>query len=362
MKSNASLELDENKENDNNIDNSDDSDISREIGNKSRKKNNEIPLKLNKPRVKKRKNNRRKGKEKEDKTEKSENIVNSSNDSNGNEGNFIRKEGISNTDILTLTNEMYCNDYNLNPKRSVSKLSIGKNYENNLDLSRTASGMKGKKGKGKITDKNRKDQENRLLLTLSHTDPQYKRRKIKISSNRQCDIYEFTNKIENNVNFKEEVHEMGDLKKIWSKSENTLTENELNNYKQPARLFWKYKNPHLEEDSCTDFFNYCDRKIKEKNKERKINESLRKKINTLIEELKKIVARGINLYSHCDEISLKMLHLCKYKTNVALFCLYKGLNPFIEEIEGGFKHDLCFFQDEIKSFILNGDLYEDDNK
>ena len=59
MKSNASLELDENKENDNNIDNSDDSDISREIGNKSRKKNNEIPLKLNKPRVKKRKNNRR---------------------------------------------------------------------------------------------------------------------------------------------------------------------------------------------------------------------------------------------------------------------------------------------------------------
>ena len=47
----------------------------------------------------------------------------------------------------------------------------------------------------------------------------------------------------------------------------------------------------------------------------------------------------------------------EYKTNVALLFLYKGLNPFIEEIEEGFKHDIYFFQDEIYSFINNGDFF-----
>ena len=49
------------------------------------------------------------------------------------------------------------------------------------------------------------------------------------------------------------------------------------------------------------------------------------------------------------------------KTNVALLFLYKGLNPFIEEVEEGFKHDIYFFQDEIYSFINNGDLFDSDN-
>ncbi len=96
-------------------------------------------------------------------------------------------------------------------------------------------------------------------------------------------------------------------------------------------------------------------------KSKKIVPKLKNKIMKLIKELKELIKRGINLNSHYDEMSLRVLHLCKYKTNIALLFLYKGLNPFIEEVEEGFKHDIYFFQDEIYSFINNGDFFDPDN-
>ena len=212
-----------------------------------------------------------------------------------------------------------------------------------------------KSNKKKVIEQ--KGEKESLLLSLAHTDPQYKRRKIKIGSNRQCNMYEFTDKYENKINFDEEEYERNDLIQVWSKENNPLTEEELNKYIETAKIFWNYRNVHIEEDLCADFFQECETKMKSK----KIVPKLKNKITKLIKELKELIKRGINLNSHYDEMSLRVLHLCKYKTNIALLFLYKGLNPFIEEVEEGFKHDIYFFQDEIYSFINNGDFFDPDN-
>ena len=60
-----------------------------------------------------------------------------------------------------------------------------------------------KKSTKKKNTEQKSDKES-LLLSLVHTDPQYKRRKIKLGSNRQCNMYEFTDKYENKINFDEE--------------------------------------------------------------------------------------------------------------------------------------------------------------
>jgi hypothetical protein len=43
-----------------------------------------------------------------------------------------------------------------------------------------------------------------------------------------------------------------------------------------------------------------------------------------------------------------------------LFFLYKQLNPFIEEVEEGFKSDVYIFQNELFSMINDGDFYDSD--
>ena len=236
------------------------------------------------------------------------------------------------------------------------KTTKDKNNKEELSLHQSQSFSSKKSSKKRINEvKNEKEQN--LLQSLIHTDPQYKRRKIKIGTNRQCNMYEFTDKYENKINFEEEEYERNDLVQVWSVEKNPLSEEELNNYINTARLFWNYRNIHIEEDLCSDFFQECEQKMKSK----KISPKLKNKITKLIKELKELIKRGINLNSHYDEMSLRVLHLCKYKTNVALLFLYKGLNPFIEEIEEGFKHDIYFFQDEIYSFINNGDFFDSDN-
>ena len=236
------------------------------------------------------------------------------------------------------------------------KLSKDKSGKDELSFHQSQSQSSRKISKRRQNDL-KSEKEQNLLLSLTHTDPQYKRRKIKIGMNRQCNMYEFTDKYENRINFEEEEYERNDLVQVWSMEKNPLSKEELNNYINTARLFWNYRNIHIEEDLCADFFQECEEKMKSK----RIVPKLKNKITKLIKELKELIKRGINLNSHYDEMSLRVLHLCKYKTNVALLFLYKGLNPFIEEIEEGFKHDIYFFQDEIYSFINNGDYFDSDN-
>ena len=298
------------------------------------------------------------------------------------EGSIISKSQEINLDKITFQNKKRKKDKisNSNPKnknisnhRSNSPVStnIKNNSSNNnndtkpnkeksikeeLSIHQTQS-QSNKKSSKKRNNDSKNEKEQNLLLSLTHTDPQYKRRKIKIGMNRQCNMYEFTDKYENKINFDEEEYERKDLIQVWSVEKNPLSEEELNNYINTARLFWNYRNIHIEEDLCSDFFQECEQKMKNK----KIVPKLKNKITKLIKELKELIKRGINLNSHYDEMSLRVLHLCKYKTNIALLFLYKGLNPFIEEVEEGFKHDIYFFQDEIYSFINNGDFFDPDN-
>ena len=274
------------------------------------------------------------------------------------ENSIIKNKSHSNHRNSSPTNNNINNNKNNLINNNENKSSKEKNLNNKDELSiHQSSSISTKKNvKKKHTDiKNEKEQN--LLSSLTHTDPQYKRRKIKIGISRQCNMYEFTDKYENKINFDEEEYERNDLVQVWSVEKNPLSEEELNNYINTARLFWNYRNIHIEDDLCADFFIECDQKMKNK----KISTKLKSKITKLIKELKELIKRGIDLNSHYDEMSLRVLHLCKYKTNVALLFLYKGLNPFIEEVEEGFKHDIYFFQDEIYSFINNGDFFDSDN-
>lgn len=198
----------------------------------------------------------------------------------------------------------------------------------------------------------KKEKENKILVSFEHSNPQYKRRKIKIGINYNIDMYEYTDRYENQINFDDEVYERKQLKQVWSSSLNPLSSEQINSYLKTARLFWTYRNMFLENELCSDFFEECDRVMKGK----KHGEKLKNKINKLLSELRGLVRRGVDLNCHYDEMALKMLHICRYKTKVTLLFLYKQLNPFIEEIEEGFKDDVVFFQSEIISIINDGDI------
>lgn len=202
----------------------------------------------------------------------------------------------------------------------------------------------------------RKDLENKLVNSYDHENPQYKRRKIKIGMNHNIDMYEYQDRYTNQINFDEDEIERNDLKQVYSCSQNPLSNSEINNYLKKARLFWNYKNPLLEKELCSDFFEECDKVLGKK----KFSEKFKNRIKKLIKELKNLVRRGVDLNCHFDEMALKMLHICQYKQKVALLFLYLQLNPFIEEVEEGFKSDITFFQSEIMSVINEGDYELDE--
>lgn len=209
---------------------------------------------------------------------------------------------------------------------------------------------KGIQGQTSIIQK--REKENKILISFEHSNPQYKRRKIKIGINYNIDMYEYTDRYENQINFDEEEYERQQLKQVWSFSLNPLSNEQINAYLKSARLFWTYRNMFLENELCFAFFEECERVMKGK----KHCEKLKNKINKLLSDLRGLLRRGVDLNCHYDEMAFKMLHICRYKTKVALLFLYKQLNPFIEEIEEGFKNDVVFFQSEIISIINDGDI------
>jgi len=316
-------------------------------------KSQEIQLDKTIIKPKKRKKDKDKEKDKERDNYKDREKEKDINTSNKNKTNLNHNHNINhspNGSIISKNNPINNNNIKSNKEKDKN------NIKDELSLYQVQS-QSSKKSIKKRNNDSKNEKEQNLLLSLTHTDPQYKRRKIKIGTSRQCNMYEFTDKYENKINFEEEEYERNDLVQVWSKERNPLSEEELNNYIKTAKKFWNYRNIHIEEDLCTDFFQECEQKMKNK----KISLKLKNKISKLIKELKELIKTGINLNSHYDEMSLRILHLCKYKTNIALLFLYKGLNPFVEEVEEGFKHDIYFFQDEIYSFINSGDLFDSDN-
>ena len=244
------------------------------------------------------------------------------------------------------------NSNNNNNNNTNNNNNLSQNKNNNIEIN-NINIKENKKRKGPKLN----SRENYLLLNIFHSNPQYKRRKIRIGANRQCNIYEFTEKYEKEINFDEEEYERNQLKQVWSVSKNPFSKEEIDKYLKTARLFWNYRNLNLENELCADYYEECEKIMKKKN----ISDKLKKKILKLMKELKELVRRGIDLNCHYDEMSLKMLYLCNYKMKVALFLLYKQLNPFIEEVEEGFKSDVLIFQNELFSMINDGDFYDPDD-
>ena len=101
---------------------------------------------------------------------------------------------------------------------------INSNNINNIKINNiNIKEHKKRKGNKNPTDLLKKQRESFLILNYAHSNPQYKRRKIKIGINHQCDIYEFTNKYESQINFDEEEYERNQLKQVWSVSKNPFS-------------------------------------------------------------------------------------------------------------------------------------------
>lgn len=221
---------------------------------------------------------------------------------------------------------------------------------------KTIEKKKGSIKKSDTKNMTRKEQEVHIMNGFDHNNPVYKRRRIKIGKNHNIDMKEFEDRYMNQIQFDDDEYERNQLKEVYSSEKNPLTDKELDDYIKTARLFWNYRNMYIESQLCADFYEESESLMSKQ----KIGEKLKAKIKRLLKELKNLVRRGVDLNCHYDEIALKMLHLCKYKQKVALLFLFKNLNPFIEEIEEGFKSDVTFFQSEIISYINNGDYELDE--
>jgi hypothetical protein len=199
------------------------------------------------------------------------------------------------------------------------------------------------------------------LLAFDNSEIHYKRRKIKVGMNHNIDMEEYYDRIENDINFEEVDYERADMRKVFSGRETSLSEIEIQQYLNKARIFWNYRNLNVENELCADFFEDLNTFFKEN----KISFNSQAQIlNNKINFLKTFLKNGIHLNCHFDEMALKILHICKYKTKIALFFLFKQINPFIEgkiiiiiflEVEEGFKKDVVFFQKEIISMLSSDD-------
>jgi hypothetical protein len=169
--------------------------------------------------------------------------------------------------------------------------------------------------------------ERRELLSFDNSEIHYRKRKIKIGMNHNLSMEEYYDKIENEMNLDEVDYERSDLKKVWSAEKNPLSEEELRKYLNTARIFWEYRNLNIENELCADFFIDLDDYIKENKIHYLSKGSL---IREKVEGLKKFLKMGINLNTHFDEMAMKILHICRYKTKIALLFLFKGINPYIE--------------------------------
>lgn len=166
------------------------------------------------------------------------------------------------------------------------------------------------------------------LLALDNSCTQFKKRKCKLGINHNIDINDYYNKIENEINLDEVVHERQNIRRVWSNSKNPLKEEEIENYLRVGKIFWNYRNMNVENEINSDF---QDEIIKFMNTNNKIiSNSKRNTIENKLNEIRKFLEKGVHLNCHFDEIALKTLHIAKYNINLALFFLYKNFNPYLE--------------------------------
>jgi hypothetical protein len=136
---------------------------------------------------------------------------------------------------------------------------------------------------------------------------------------------EYYEKLENDINLDEIDHERQDMKKVWSMSNAGLVD--VEKYLKTARIFWNYRNLNIENELSGDFFDDLSRYF-ERNRQFAYENKFY--LENEVRALKQFLNFGIHLNSHFDEMAMKILHICKYKKNLALYFLYKNMNPFLE--------------------------------
>ena len=134
---------------------------------------------------------------------------------------------------------------------------------------------------------------------------------------------------------------------------NKLSDKELEEYLKSAKFFWDYRQENLENELCSDFFEYFDDLIKG-NDDKEFKKATKLKKDGLVN----FIEFGKTMENHFQETALKILHIMNYSTKKALYTLYKKLNPFLEEDIEGFKTDVNFLQREAIVLINEYDLDE----
>lgn len=180
--------------------------------------------------------------------------------------------------------------------------------------------------------------EKRAIHFFENKDINFKKRKIKIGDNYNVNMNNFLKE-----RYDEHIDDDEDNcppRKVWD-SENKLSDDELQQYLRDARFFWDYKKENLENELCTEFFEYF-KDITKDNNDKDFIKLSKDQINNLMG----FVKFGKRLNNHFEEMAMKILHLTEYSTKKALYFLFKRMNPFVEDAVEGFKHDVNFMQRE----------------
>ena len=138
---------------------------------------------------------------------------------NSNLGTKRKREKIQNKSKKNNTNP---NSNNIERRQSNNIRNNNNNNSNTNNDNIQINNINLKENKKRKGNKSN-PRENYLLLNIFHSNPQYKRRKIRIGVNRQCNIYEYTDKYEKEINFDEEEYERNQLKQVWSVSKNPFS-------------------------------------------------------------------------------------------------------------------------------------------
>ncbi len=175
------------------------------------------------------------------------------------------------------------------------------------------------------------------LLQFDNTDINFKKRKIKTGDNHNINITKY---------FKEKYEELVvddedniPPKKIFT--HNQLSDSEIEEYLKTAKFFWDFRQENLENELCSEFFDYFD-DLTKGNDDKEFKKATKLKKDGLIQ----FIDFGKTMENHFQEMALKLLHITKYSTKKAIFILFKKLNPFLEEEIEGFKNDVNFLQRE----------------
>lgn len=193
--------------------------------------------------------------------------------------------------------------------------------------------------------------DKRKLQNFENTDINFKRRKIRVGDNYNMDMDHYF-KNEDDI---DETDICSGLRVVFT-CRNKLTEREIDIYLREAKLLWDYRDISIEGELWFDFYEYFEEFIKYK----ELDVEQQQKVANKLNNLRSFVDRGINMENHFEEMALKILHICAYSTKKALFFIFKGINPFMEEEIEGFKSDVMQLQREV--FCVFTDQDQDSNK